>query len=79
MRALAAHGVGQARPVLNLDPADRVGVVTGPGLWRHGKHPRIESSSAATAALEQDVGKRGGDALEDVVDAKHLPVVDLAL
>ena len=79
MRSLAAHGVGQARPVLYLDPADRVRVVARPRLRRDGEHPWVKPPAAAAAALEKDVGKSRRNALEDVVHAEDLAVVDLSL
>ena len=79
VRAHRRHRINEARAVLYPQALDRIGVIARPYLRHIVKHTRIESSAAARAGLEQNVGEFRIQALEHRIKAQIVTEINLAL
>ena len=66
--------IGEARSILDLQALNRIGVVACPDLRHIIENTKIEASTAAGAALEENVRKILGQAAHQLVNAQHLAV-----
>ena len=79
MRAHRRDGIAERGAVLDGQPLVGVSVVRAPDLRRVVEHARVKASAAARAALDQELGIARGQPLEELVEAEHVVVEDVAL
>ena len=74
-----ADGIAEGGAVLDAQAVHGVGVVAAPDLGGVVEHPCVKPAAAAGAALDQQLRVVPAQPLQNVVDAKHIAVVDLPL
>ena len=67
MRAHRNRRVDQACAILDLQPLDCIGIITGPYLRHIVEHTRVKTPAAARAALEQHIREFLIEFLQDAV------------
>ena len=79
MRPHRRERVAAARPLLDVQTGERIGVVARPNLAHVAEHAEVEAVAAACARLKEDVREGLGELLQEVVEAEDVAVEELAV